>query len=348
MDRQKLEPRRTPTRVRDAAAMAPRPGVTVPVRPRVVLSCESCTSLTSASRWSARTHPVDGNLPRARLARTRRDDGGASDTATPARDPFAFYGLAPHRGLADRAGGGGGPPAGAPCGYLTFALGRALGRARQDLIFTRRPRAGSLLLRVPRGVARAGRLRGARLAAEPPRRCRISCSGARARRAGKLARLAARDARVWKTGADGYVTITAGLTGARARFGAAAVAVNPDGCDRPTHDAPGARRTAAAAHPTPPCHDRLRRATSIHGKAVDLVIERSPALHGYTRADRRRPPAGTGPGRVKAFGGAARSAQPRDLHRPAAAADVAARCRGRTCWCCRIPRRRSRATSRRR
>src|SRR5260221_50678 len=37
-------------------------------------------------------------------------------------------------------------------GYLTFAIGRAMGRARQDLVFTRDLGLASLLLRLPAAV----------------------------------------------------------------------------------------------------------------------------------------------------------------------------------------------------
>lgn len=76
------------------------------------------------------------------------------DTHTPPRDPFAFYGLRPlpaadHARAADHADHAEtgalrievvpltGPAAARRVGYLTFAIGRAMGRARQDLIFTR-------------------------------------------------------------------------------------------------------------------------------------------------------------------------------------------------------------------
>jgi len=71
------------------------------------------------------------------------------DTSVPARDPFAFYGLPRLPGLTVETAPVTGPAAARRAGYLTFALGRALGRGRQDLVFTRDLGVASLLLRVP-------------------------------------------------------------------------------------------------------------------------------------------------------------------------------------------------------
>jgi uncharacterized protein (DUF1697 family) len=76
------------------------------------------------------------------------------DTHTPARDPYAFYGLAPLPMLHVETAPLTGPPAARRAGYLTYAIGRALGRARQDVIFTRDLALASLLLHVP-GAMRA-------------------------------------------------------------------------------------------------------------------------------------------------------------------------------------------------
>src|SRR5262245_64717869 len=71
------------------------------------------------------------------------------DTQAPARDPFAFYGLPPIETLGIERVPVTGPPSARRASYLTFALGRSLGRARQDLIFTRDLGLASLLLRLP-------------------------------------------------------------------------------------------------------------------------------------------------------------------------------------------------------
>ena len=75
------------------------------------------------------------------------------DTQTPARDPFAFYGLTPHPKLfIERANAPAGAGMLARVGYLSFALGRALGQARADVIMTRDLGVASFLLRLPRSM----------------------------------------------------------------------------------------------------------------------------------------------------------------------------------------------------
>src|SRR5258708_39582778 len=71
------------------------------------------------------------------------------DSQTPARDPFAFYGLTRIAGLRVEIAPAAGPPVARRAGYVTYAIGRAMGRTRQDLIFTRDLGLASLLLRVP-------------------------------------------------------------------------------------------------------------------------------------------------------------------------------------------------------
>src|SRR5262245_50417447 len=58
------------------------------------------------------------------------------DTHEPARDPFAFYGLPRIPSLTIEVAPVTGPQVARRTGYLTFAMGRALGRARQDAVFT--------------------------------------------------------------------------------------------------------------------------------------------------------------------------------------------------------------------
>src|SRR5262249_10530345 len=74
------------------------------------------------------------------------------DTHDPARDPFAFYGLRPLDRLRIEVVPIAGAPASRRAGYLTFALGRAAGRSRHDLIVTRDLGLASLLLRLPSAV----------------------------------------------------------------------------------------------------------------------------------------------------------------------------------------------------
>ena len=64
------------------------------------------------------------------------------DTETPPRDPFAFYGLSRIPALHVEVVPVTGPAAARRAGYLTFAIGRSIGRARQDILFTRDLGAG--------------------------------------------------------------------------------------------------------------------------------------------------------------------------------------------------------------
>jgi glycosyltransferase involved in cell wall biosynthesis len=115
-------------------------------------------------------------------------------------------------------------------GYLTFALGRALGRGRQDLLFTRDLGLASLLLRMPRAVRAPLVYEAHTIAADEAAARPQMLSGAAEPSPAKLKRLAARERRVW-TGAEGYVTITTGLkTELERRFGGRSrIAVVPDG-----------------------------------------------------------------------------------------------------------------------
>ena len=132
------------------------------------------------------------------------------DTQTPSRDPFAFYGLPRIEGLRIETAAVAGPPLARRMGYLAFAIGRSLGRARQDLIFTRDLALAALLLRTPASWRAPVVYEAHGLAAETAEALPALVSGAGAASPAKIRRLAARDARVWRH-ADGYVTITAGL-----------------------------------------------------------------------------------------------------------------------------------------
>jgi glycosyltransferase involved in cell wall biosynthesis len=156
------------------------------------------------------------------------------DTQSPRRDPFVYYGLTPIDGLTVERAPVGGPAAARRLGYLSFALGRAMGRGRADILFTRDLGVASLLLGIPRSMraplAYESHGYGPAVAAALPELvATASPPGAR-----KLQRLARREARVWQ-GADAYVTITVGLaremTG---RFGKRRhLAAIPDGCRLP-------------------------------------------------------------------------------------------------------------------
>ena len=152
------------------------------------------------------------------------------DTHTPPLDPFAFYGVPRIDRLRFEAVPVGGPPAARRAGYLTFAVGRSLGRARQDLIFTRDLGVAVLVLRLPVWLRAPLVYEAHGIAAESAAALpELLSSAPRASRA-KLRRLERRDARVWRD-ADAYVTITEGLARELSRrFGERPrVAVVPDG-----------------------------------------------------------------------------------------------------------------------
>jgi glycosyltransferase involved in cell wall biosynthesis len=201
------------------------------------------------------------------------------DTQAPARDPFEFYGLAPLQRLAiERAPvtGPGIPAIGRRIGYLAFAVGRAMGAGRADILMTRDLTVASLLLRLPsrpplvyesHGYAPdvAAALPGLVSTARPPSRA-------------KLTRLAKREAQVWKR-ADGYVTITAGLAEElTTRFGARPrLAVVPDGA-RITGQLPNVR---ASEPPSVRASDAAQSSQLVVAyaghlyawKGVDLLLE---------------------------------------------------------------------------
>ena len=197
------------------------------------------------------------------------------DTHAPPRDPYAFYGLAPLPTLHVDVAPVTGPAAARRTGYLTFALGRSLGRARQDLIVTRDLALASLLLRVPAAMRPPLVYEAHTIAADAAAARPELLSGAGAASPAKLRRLAARDKRVWQA-ADGYVTITMGLSRElERRFGPRArVAVVPDGTAVTASSAEDAGRT-------PPPAFTIGYAGHLYPwKGADLVIEAVTALPG--------------------------------------------------------------------
>jgi glycosyltransferase involved in cell wall biosynthesis len=207
------------------------------------------------------------------------------DSHTPARDPFTFYGLRPLP-AADRAGTGflsievvplAGPAAARRVGYVTFAIGRAMGRTRQDLVFTRDLGLASLLLRMPAAARPPLVYEAHGIAADVAAALPDLVTGAPKASPAKLRRLARREAHVWRA-ADGYVTITVGLKEElERRFGSRSrIAVVPDGArvpgpSVPQSSVPGREFTLGyAGHLYP-------------WKGVDLVVEAVAALEA-TRA----------------------------------------------------------------
>lgn len=147
------------------------------------------------------------------------------DTQSPARDPFAFYGLAPEPRLVIERAPASGPALPALArriGYLAFASGRAMGRGRADVVMTRDLTAAAAILRLPRRPPLVYESHGyaPAVAAALPELLSTATPPSPA----KLRRLANREEAVWRQ-ADGYVTITRGLAellterlGSRARL----------------------------------------------------------------------------------------------------------------------------------
>jgi len=197
------------------------------------------------------------------------------DTHAPARDPFEFYGLPREPGtgvLRIEIAPITGPAAARRAGYVAFAIGRAMGGTRQDLIFTRDLGLASLLLRIPAPLRAPVVYEAHGIAADVAAALPGLLTGAPAASPAKLHRLARREARVWSA-ADGYVTITGGLKRElERRFSVRPqTAVIPDGT-----------RAAAAADRNVPSH-RAEFTIGYAGhlypwKGVDLVIEAVAAL----------------------------------------------------------------------
>lgn len=216
------------------------------------------------------------------------------DTEVPPRDPFEFYGLPRLETLHIERAAVTGPATARRVGYLTFALGRSLGRARQDLVVTRDLAIASLLLRVP-GSMRAPLVYEAHgIAAETAAALPRLVTGAPAPSNAKIRRLAARDARVWRA-ADGYVTITAGLKREFERrfVGRSHVAVVPDGVRLPS----AVPSPSSVVQPPPSSPQRpftIGYAGHLYPwKGVDLVVEAVAGLadvHGLIVGGHEREP----------------------------------------------------------
>lgn len=202
------------------------------------------------------------------------------DTHAPARDPFSFYGLPPIDALRIERAPVTGPAPARRAGYLAFALGRVLGAGRADAVITRDLGLASALLRIPRATRPPLVYESHGYAPDVALALPDLVSTATGPSGAKLARLARREARVWRL-ADGYVTITLGLADAmRAKLGPRErLAVVPD----------GTRLTASGGGPdVPPRDDRRRPIVCYAGhlyawKGVDVLLEaiaRLPEVEG--------------------------------------------------------------------
>ena len=172
------------------------------------------------------------------------------DTHVPARDPFEFYGLSPTKSLViERANAPKGAGLLARVGYMSFVFGRAIGKARADVILTRDLGVAAALLKIPAGLRAPLVYESHGYAPDVAAALPALVATAQPASAAKLARLAAREAQVWKQ-ADGYVTITHALAaGMERRFGKRTrLAVVPDGMRPP---APAVTVQPAVGPPAP-------------------------------------------------------------------------------------------------
>lgn len=157
------------------------------------------------------------------------------DAHEPQRDPFAFYGLPRTANLiieqANAPAGGG---IAARVGYLSFALGRAFGRARADVLMTRDLGVASLLLKIPQPMRAPLVYESHGYAPEVAQALPALVATASPPSRAKLRRLRVREAEVWRR-ADGYVAITRGIVDRMQREHGSRehLAVIPDGMRPP-------------------------------------------------------------------------------------------------------------------
>jgi glycosyltransferase involved in cell wall biosynthesis len=152
------------------------------------------------------------------------------DTHSPSRDPFEYYGLPRLTRLIVERAPVMGPQFARRTAYLSFALGRALGASRADMLMTRDLGTAHLLVGIPRTLRAPLVFESHGYAPHVAAAMPDLVSAARRPSARKLDRLASRESAVWR-GADGYVTITKGLASAlEEQFGPRwRIAVVPDG-----------------------------------------------------------------------------------------------------------------------
>lgn len=156
------------------------------------------------------------------------------DTQSPPRDPFAYYGLPPSNRVTIERAPVFGPHVARRVGYLSFALGRSLGKARVDILMTRDLGTASMLTAVPLSMRAPLVYESHGYAPDVAAALPQMLTDARAPGRGRVKRLAKREAAVWRS-AEGYVTITTGLRHTlEARFGMRPrIAVVPDGVRLP-------------------------------------------------------------------------------------------------------------------
>jgi glycosyltransferase involved in cell wall biosynthesis len=199
------------------------------------------------------------------------------DTERPRRDPYDYYGLPRTRGFVIEQAPVRGPQFARRIGYLSFVLGRAMGRGRADLLFTRDLGVAALFARMPSTLRPPFVYESHGYAPDVTAELPDLVATAKAPSQRTLPRLAANEALVWRQ-ASGYVTITGALADLLAeRFGSRDnLAVVPDGVRLP------ADRTWVP----PPRNDPPIVAYAGHlyvWKGVDILLEalaRVPTVRG--------------------------------------------------------------------
>lgn len=152
------------------------------------------------------------------------------DTAAPARDPFAYYGLQPLPSLAIERVRVPASPSARRAAYVAGSVRRSLGRTRTDVLVTRDLTIAALLLRLPAGVRPPVVYESHGFAPAVSTELPKMLSHAAGPSEAKRRRLERRERRVWQR-ADGYITITAALARElEGRFGVRPrLAIVPDG-----------------------------------------------------------------------------------------------------------------------
>ena len=211
------------------------------------------------------------------------------DTQNPPRDPFEFYGLPPLAQLHIERAPVTGPDIARRAGYLAFAAGRALGAGRADTLFTRDLGLAAALLRIPRQLRAPVVYESHGYAPDVARALPELVATASAPSAQKLARLARREALVWRR-ANGYVTITEGLASELGeRLGPrAGVVVVPD----------GVRLQSGTDRSTAPARRNAAPVVAYSGhlyawKGVDILLDaiaRLPGVRGLVIGGHEREP----------------------------------------------------------
>ena len=172
------------------------------------------------------------------------------DSATPARDPWAYYGLPRVPALTIEYVTAPASPSGRRAAYVAHSVWRSLGRSRADVILTRDLTIAGLLLRLPASARPPVVYESHGFAPAVGEDLPKMLSSASALSAAKGRRLEARERLVWAR-AGGYITITAALARElEGRFGPRPrLAVVPDGARLPELEGVGLRPDAGTAGP---------------------------------------------------------------------------------------------------